>query len=477
MAPEAVEGLFSAFTQAEVSTTRRFGGTGLGLAICKRVVELLDGDIQVESELGEGSRFTVTLPFEPAAEQPLTQAPDLGGVQCVLVEGDRREADGLSGYVETAGARILRVHSLTAMEPTIAAKPGSTVVICTADADKSTMTELKALPGGVPVLLITRGRRRGPCGEDPNVIRVDGNGMGRLTLLRTIAVAVDRASPEVVHPPAETVPNDVMVAAPSVTEARAQGRLILVAEDDAINQKVILQQLDLLGYAAEVAHDGVEALDLWRDGGYGLLLTDLHMPQMDGYQLTDAIRREETDGRLPIVALTANALRGESQKAQAAGMDDYLTKPVQLNRLKQALERFLPTAVETTTGTQVSDAAPDGVADPAQALEPSVLKELVGDDPGIIRDLLLSYQESARGYAIALHEASTAGNVAEISAIAHKLKSASRSVGAMALGDLCASVENAARSGDTDALEHGLSEFSCVFTYVYDAIERRIKGA
>jgi CheY-like chemotaxis protein len=128
----------------------------------------------------------------------------------------------------------------------------------------------------------------------------------------------------------------------TLDEARSQGRLILVAEDDAMNQKVILQQLGLLGYAGQIAVDGEDALRLWRTGTYAMLLTDLHMPTMDGYQLALLIRADEPPGtHLPIIALTANALSGEADRATAAGMDGYLTKPVPLATLRNVLAKWI----------------------------------------------------------------------------------------------------------------------------------------
>ncbi|MHB0962578.1 MAG: heavy metal translocating P-type ATPase [Gemmatimonadaceae bacterium] len=231
MSEATIGRLFTSFTQAEKSTTRRFGGTGLGLAISRRLTDLMGGTIEVTSAEGVGSTFTVTLPF---------------------------------GAASSARAAV----------PT----PESTA------------------------------RIRGGAGG--------------------LAAA------------------DVRVEPLTMVEARAQGRLILVAEDDHLNQKVILQQLGLLGYAGEIASDGAEALALWRRGSYAMLLSDLHMPHLDGYDLVAAIRREEPDGvHLPVIALTANALRGEAERARTAGMDGYLTKPVPLATLRGVLEQWIVPSV------------------------------------------------------------------------------------------------------------------------------------
>ena len=143
-------------------------------------------------------------------------------------------------------------------------------------------------------------------------------------------------------------PKVAAVVAPSREKALKEGRLILVAEDNEINQKVIRQQLALLGYAADIAQDGREALKRWESGIYALLLTDLHMPEMDGYQLTAAIRLAEQGkgkARAPIIAFTANALKGEAEHCRAVGMDDYLSKPVQLAHLNAILQKWLPASL------------------------------------------------------------------------------------------------------------------------------------
>jgi CheY-like chemotaxis protein/HPt (histidine-containing phosphotransfer) domain-containing protein len=230
----------------------------------------------------------------------------------------------------------------------------------------------------------------------------------------------------------------VQAPATTVAEARAQGRLILVAEDDPTNQKVLLRQLELLGHAAEVAPDGVEALRLWREGGYALVVTDLHMPNLDGYGLVAAIRAEEPVGtRTPVLALTANALQGEAARARAAGIDAYLTKPMQLADLRDALAAWMP----TDGATHVPVPAPRADT-PAPVLDLDVLRSLVGDDPDTLRELLGDFAVAADKALVEFAVAGEEGDLERLGAVAHRLKSSSRAVGAMALGDLCAQLEN-----------------------------------
>lgn len=222
---------------------------------------------------------------------------------------------------------------------------------------------------------------------------------------------------------------------------------------------MILRQLGLLGLAGEVADDGVEALRLWREGGHALLLSDLHMPNMDGYALAQSIRGEETAQasriRLPILALTANALRGEASHAHAAGMDEYLTKPIQLQVLKAALQKWMPEVA--TPPASLGTAAPTEGA--RTAVDLSVLHARVGDDPQTVDELLTDYVAAARDLAAGIQEAFVAGDLGRLAAGAHRLKSSSRAVGALALGELCAELETTSRAGAADAVRPWIDRF------------------
>jgi len=477
MAPETMKDLFTPFTQAEVSTTRRFGGTGLGLAICKRLVDLLHGEIMVESTLGIGSTFTVTMPFEVPSRQPVRSLPGLSGLDCILVDGPSINANDLRAYLEYAGARVhLAADSAEAAQIAALFAVPVVVIRATATLERSASTAPPAAFAQVSNarhLIITRGRRRRARVEG-HTVTLDGDALRRLALLRAVAVAAGRASPEIFHEKSEEFLPSEGVTPPTIAEARTRGQLILVAEDDAINQKVILKQLALLGYAAEIAGDGAEALRLWHEGRYALLLTDLHMPEMDGYTLAETIRREEAGrSRMPILALTANALRGEANRARAAGMDEYLTKPVLLTTLRAALEKWLPRFDEpASAAVSPEEAGPLS----AHAVDIAILKGLVGNDADTIHELLKGYLVSARRLAEEIHAALAAGDTRHVGAAAHKLKSSSRSVGALALGDLCAELENLGKTGDKSAIANGMLAFESALAKVEAEIAGFLAG-
>ena len=349
MSEQTLASLFMPFTQAEPSITRRFGGSGLGLSICKRLVNLMNGDIHVTSEPGIGSTFVVTLPLERTADVPADTEPRLDGVQCVLVGEHETDAD-LRSYLELAGAQVIQAADASSA---IAAAAGMSQPVFVHRGRVGPESPAAAQPGfaglaGARHLVIDPERRAATRQAGADTVTMGGKLIRRGVLLRAVAIAAGRVPADSEQPGAPLDLQPWRARPTTVEQARARGRLLLIAEDDEVNRLVILRQIEMLGHAAEVAADGQTAFEMWQAGDFALLLTDLHMPTLDGYALAEAIRHAEgrrpprPAGRMPILALTANAMRGEATRAMAAGMDEYLTKPLQLQMLNDALTRWLP---------------------------------------------------------------------------------------------------------------------------------------
>jgi CheY-like chemotaxis protein/HPt (histidine-containing phosphotransfer) domain-containing protein len=247
-------------------------------------------------------------------------------------------------------------------------------------------------------------------------------------------------------------------AAPSIEDAAVEGTLILVADDHSTNRMMIASQLKLLGYACETTPDGRQAFESWQSGRFGLVLTDCHMPEMDGYELTAAIREAEGNnggGRTPIVACTANAMEGEAAACLAAGMDDFLAKPVELRALLNVLDRWLPLPGTSRSPAEAQPAVPRAIATANGAVLPidrTKLAELSGGDEHFEREILDDFRTAADTDAAALAAAVDSADRDQITRISHRMKGASRMVGALTLAAICERIEAASRADDAAAI-------------------------
>jgi PAS domain S-box-containing protein len=469
MTAQSVAGLFAPFVQAEASTTRLFGGTGLGLTICKRLVSLMQGEIDVRSALGAGSVFTVSLPIEPVAGVRAAVEPDLTGLDCIVLDMEGASED-LRRYLSHAGTQVRQADSIEATAHLVGSG-GLVVVIHNSARDDSLTTRLHTACAANPDVChvrIARGRRRAARAAGDHYT-VDGNSLRRLTLLRTVAIAAGRQPPPVLQEHEVESVLDEQPRAPTVAEARAAGTLILVAEDDEVNQTVILRQIEVLGYVAEIADNGTEALRLWSEGHHALLLTDLNMPGIDGYALVAAIREEEAlsglsgDDRLPVVALTANALSGEETRALLAGMDEYLTKPLRLKSLKAALARWLTPGRADAVRRGLPASAFGALA---PAVDVDILHTQLGAEPEARSAAMSGYRTLTMRLASELRVSSEANDPRHMATLAHQLRACSRSIGATTLSDRCASLENACRAGTREDIAVALAEFEAALRAV-----------
>jgi two-component system, sensor histidine kinase and response regulator len=244
-----------------------------------------------------------------------------------------------------------------------------------------------------------------------------------------------------------------LVTSYSLNEARARSRpRILVAEDNTVNQKVTVKMLERLGYWADVAADGLEAVEALSRIPYGAVLMDVQMPEMDGYEATAEIRRREgLDKHTPIIAMTANVMRGDREKALETGMDDYVSKPVNLEQIKKVLARWVSREEKNTEqGAYATEAADDGAAASGPSIDHSVLdglRDLQGDgEPDIVCELIELFLADVPPQLVALREAVQSGDMLSVKRIAHTLKGGSRNMGVVRMAAICAELEEIGRS-------------------------------
>jgi CheY-like chemotaxis protein len=334
--------MFEAFSQVDSSTTRRYGGTGLGLAISRQLVTAMGGTIGVDSRSGHGSTFWFTLPFGLAIDPAATRLPQtdlLTGLRVLVVDDNETNrvvlADQLSTWgmsVETldSGARALSLLDAATREGR--SFDVAVLDLCMPEMDGLELARrISAAPHPISsgLLLLTSG---------PDVGQADARAAGiaacltkpvQLSRLQAALQALVASGRERPATPSEPVP-------------RGRGR-VLVVEDGEINQLVATGILEHLGYTVDVADDGIQALDAHARASYDAVLMDVHMPRLDGYQATAEIRRREAGGpRTPIIAVTAGAIEGDRERCLAAGMDDYVSKPIAREAVAAALDRWVP---------------------------------------------------------------------------------------------------------------------------------------
>ena len=251
--------------------------------------------------------------------------------------------------------------------------------------------------------------------------------------------------------------------APSVAQAETEGTLVLLVDDHPTNRLLLVRQVKTMGYAAESAENGVDALNKWKSGRFKMVITDCNMPEMDGYELARRIRKLESadgGGRTPIIACTANALGGEAETCFAAGMDDYLAKPVELTQLLKKLDQWLPipeagAAPSEQSGNRSNTSAP-GAAAP---VDRSVLAEISGGDAAAERDILLDFRRVNDEDAAMLKQAVAKNDIPQVARASHRIKGACKMVGAMGLASVCERIEHASRANDWTTVEADMRAF------------------
>jgi len=484
ISPQARSRLFTAFAQADGSTTRRFGGTGLGLAISNNLVQLMGGTMGVDSVPGEGSTFWFTLPTIPAESLP--SVPNHGALaklHVLVVDDHSVNREILQHHLVATGMRsACSSNASDALEQLRQAqRQGDPFDIAVIDMKMPGMDglELAAAVRKDPDLAGVRFVMLTSLQSADELARARELGIGaylskpvkRQDLFRALAQTVAESA-------------DGAAAAPITRPALAVFRArVLLAEDNAVNQIVARNMLKVLGCEHDIVNNGEEALQAVERERYDILLMDCQMPVMDGYAASRAIRERETatsaTRRIPIVALTANALVGDKEQCLAAGMDDHLPKPYSREQLASVLMRWLPPELvepPVRGGTKsVNESVPA-----AAALDQDALDNIraLDDDGTLLNQVIQVFLDDAPKQVRAIRRALAAGNAVELGNVAHAMKSACFNVGAQALGELCNRLEQHGKAADIgEAAKLLVASIETVLQDVQPLLRAEIKRA
>jgi len=497
--------LFRSFSQADASTTRRYGGTGLGLAISRQLVELMGGEIGAESEPGVGSTFWFELPLEKqeAGKRRAALVPrtDMHGLRVLVVDDNETNRKILHEQVVSWGMKNGKAADGTMALRMLrdAAERGEGYDLAILDKEMPGMDgiELARRIKEDPSISSTRLIMLSSVGSRGETERARQMGIeAYLTkpvrqsklydaMAMAMATAIEEGEDAVEEPEGRTwtVPR----AAPEGAQADPSARLarghVLVAEDNAVNQKVAAKMLGRLGYRADVVANGLEAVEALSRVSYAAVLMDVQMPEMDGYEATAEIRRREREGagaggaaggrRTPIIAMTANAMAGDRERALDAGMDDHIPKPVKIEQLEAALRAW----VAEPGGKEAAEDGSGGYVgrEPREApVDPSVLaglRELQDDDePDLVEELIELFVAGVPPQLEALRKAVEAGDGATIARTAHNLKGSSGNMGAVRMQAIGAQLEEAGGSGELGGASVLISQLENEFERVRVAL-------
>ncbi|GAA5218344.1 hypothetical protein GCM10025776_27610 [Corallincola platygyrae] len=477
IAPDALKDIFNAFSQADISTTRKFGGTGLGLSICSQLADLMGGKIEVESEVDKGSCFSIIVSLPPASTA-LSNAPTLPFPTQV------RTACRNAGEQEmvTSQLALLQLQAQPIGDtPILAALLDPSADTCVmADIDQLTPEEAKMLAAMpvdkqkrmiflTPVALESLGEELRHCQRLTKPI--DGR-----TLKIALSIATNQALPE----------DDTLVRGRNDDQIMNQfDATVLVAEDTYANQEVLRAMLQMLGCRVHIAADGRQAVDTYKENSVDLVLMDWQMPHLNGYEAGKQIRRFEQENDLkqtPILIVTAGMMDAERKRCLNAGMNGYLNKPLALRDLYDALEEFLPDPLRTDApidpsagGGELDGNLIDGIIDMSAINNIRQIQQETGND--LLGRVFTAFQNEVRSKIDEINLHLEANSQSELRAAAHAIKSLSSNVGAKRLKGMSHDLEQAAAHGDLAACERLLVGLEPCYRQAVEAISEVIRTA
>ena len=474
-APEKGRMLFEAFTQEDGSTTRKFGGTGLGLAICKKLVELMGGTIGCDGNPGQGATFWFTVPAAVADARPAIGTADIAGTSVLVIDDEIMVCDVATRILGDAGARVDTAATLSDglgryIRAVEAGRRYDAVVVDYslpdgkgfdfAESVKEAEGRLIMLTGHEDPLLRRRAHRCGFSHFLTKPIRQED-------LCHVIGVAAGRVQ-------RHSVVDERQVDLKTRTEdlrRRAGERPLLLIEDNQMNQTVARRQFAKLGLDCDIADNGRIGLEMALAGAYPAIFADCQMPEMDGFEFTRRLRAWEAEhgGHHIVIAMTANALQGDAERCTAVGMDDYVSKPVTIDRLAAMLDKWLPggaaadgpgaplAAAQTVRLNGQAAAAP--AADGPIAVDLRQLSEILGDDDEeALHDILHYFADAIGPLLDRLVEGVHRRDRDAVRQVAHAAKGAARNAAAVGLGDVLAQMEASAPEADWTDIEQQLGQ-------------------
>lgn len=471
--------LFAAFSQADTSTTRRYGGTGLGLAICRLLVHLMGGDIGVFSEPGKGSTFWFTIRLNRASaavSSYLGQFYDLlHDKRALLVSPDASFRRILVEELQIVGMQCQSLSDISRLATTLVKDSSYHVVLVDGRAGPSVTQHLREGLGGLPCLCFVPIGSDDPVPSDGPYSVIHLGSLHQSLLYRSLTEVIYHRGDPALMPLLSIFPQK-RTEVSSLRNLHRSDIRILVAEDNSVNQKVALQMLEKLGFKADVAANGREALAAVQRVGYTLVFMDCEMPEMDGFEAARRIRALPTLQRhVPIIAMTAYALQGDRERCLAAGMSDYLPKPIRLADLHKALARHLESDDERIEECGMRALSLPESSSPLNLEVIEGLREL--DDGSFLGELVELFTQGTPRIFQAIEEGIAQGDFALVGTCAHKLKGSCGNVGADTMASLSSMLELRAEKQHLADCQQLLGRLKDDFERVSLALQQLLLGS